>query len=220
VTANAPARPAPAAIEYFYSAHSAFAYIGSRRFMAIARAAGRPIVHKPYDLRRGIIGVGSPPPGQRSGAHRRYFFGREIERWSEERSAPIMGRLPTHHHHDITLPNCLLIAAASRGDDIDTLAHALLEAHWRDDADLADPATLIGLASGVGLDGHSLLAAAGSDSVIACYAANTAEAIRRSVFGSPTYFVDGDMFYGQDRLEMMERALARPYRGSWMDVEG
>jgi 2-hydroxychromene-2-carboxylate isomerase len=47
------------------------------------------------------------------------------------------------------------------------------------------------------------------------YQANTDEAIRRSVFGSPTYFVDGDMFYGQDRLEMVERALAKPYARSW-----
>ncbi|MDE0808541.1 MAG: DsbA family protein, partial [Alphaproteobacteria bacterium] len=43
------------------------------------------------------------------------------------------------------------------------------------------------------------------------YEANTKEAIERSVFGSPTYVVDGDMFYGQDRLEMVERALSKPF---------
>jgi 2-hydroxychromene-2-carboxylate isomerase len=47
------------------------------------------------------------------------------------------------------------------------------------------------------------------------YEKNTEEAIARSVFGSPTYFVDGDMFYGQDRLEIMERALHTPYQGTW-----
>jgi 2-hydroxychromene-2-carboxylate isomerase len=41
--------------------------------------------------------------------------------------------------------------------------------------------------------------------------ANTAEAIARGIFGSPTYFVRGDMFYGQDRLEMLERAISRPF---------
>ena len=45
-------------IEYFYSAHSAFAYLGPKRFMEIAKAAGRTIVHKPYDLTRGIAGSG------------------------------------------------------------------------------------------------------------------------------------------------------------------
>ena len=53
----------------------------------------------------------------------------------------------------------------------------------------------------------------------AIYTANTEEAIRRSVFGSPTYFVDGDMFYGQDRLELVERALKMPFAGNWPPVE-
>ena len=52
------------------------------------------------------------------------------------------------------------------------------------------------------------------------YRANTEEAIRRSVFGSPTYVVDGDMFYRQDRLEMVERALRRPYVATWSKVGG
>ena len=51
----------------------------------------------------------------------------------------------------------------------------------------------------------------------AVYEANTDEAIERSVFGSPTYFVDGDMFYGQDHLELVERALERPYKPSNFD---
>ena len=66
-------------IEYFYSAHSAFAYLGSKRFMEIAKAAGRTIVHKPYDLTRGRItyrerNAGAPggrPGGNRPGGPRR-----------------------------------------------------------------------------------------------------------------------------------------------------
>lgn len=204
-----------AEIEYFYAAHSAFAYLGSRRFMGIAAAAGRSIRHKPYDLRRGMDGVGAVPTRQRSKAHIAYYFGREIQRWSEERGAPVIGHRPTFHDNDIGLPNCVLIAAQERGDHVDELAHALLEAHWRDDADLADRATLARLARGVGADGEALLAAADSAPIRAIYDANTDEAIRRSVFGSPTYFVDGDMFYGQDHLEMVERALKTPYQGRW-----
>jgi len=202
-------------IEYFYAAHSAFAYLGSARLMGIARAAERRILHKPVDLRRVVDEAGAAPFGKRSAAHRAYFFGREIERWSEERGAPWIGRIPTHHANDITLPNCMLIAAIEAGLDVDALAHALLEAHWLRDADLADPAALSGIGRDAGIDPAPLLAAAGSQAVLAIYRANTEEAIRRSVFGSPTYFVDGDMFYGQDRLEMVERALARPYAGVW-----
>lgn len=202
-------------IEYFYAVHSAFAYLGSARFMAIAAASGRRIAHKPVDLRRVVAEAGAVPFGSRSRAHAAYFFGREIERWSEERDAPWMGRIPTHHANDITLPNCMLIAGLTLGLDMDRLAHALLEAHWRHDADLADRSALAAIGQSAGLDPVPLLDLAPSAEVQTIYQANTEEAIRRSVFGSPTYFVDGDMFYGQDRLDMIERALRQPYTGSW-----
>jgi 2-hydroxychromene-2-carboxylate isomerase len=88
----------------------------------------------------------------------------------------------------------------------------MLEAHWKDDADLADSASLERIARDAGYVGADLLEAAATPEAQATYEANTQEAIERSVFGSPTYFVDGDMFYGQDRLEMVERALKQPYR--------
>lgn len=199
-------------IEYFYAAHSAFAYLGSARFQAIARDAGRRIVHRPVDLDAVIEAGGAPSFGTRSRAHVEYYFGREIDRWSEVREAQVLGRIPTHHAHDPGLANRMLIACVLAGDDVDALAHALLEAHWRDDADLADRPTLERLAAGVGCDARALLAAADGDEAARIYADNTAEAIERSVFGSPTYFVDGDMFYGQDRLELVERALRQPFR--------
>ena len=200
-----------AEIEYFYAAHSGYAYLGSARFMAVAAAAGRRIAHRPMDLRRVVEQAGAVPIGQRSQAHRDYFFRREIDRWAEERAAPVMAGTPTHHAHDITLPNCLLIAGVLQGHDVDRLAHGLLQSHWRDNADLADAATLARIAAAAGLDGDALVAASRAPTVMAQYEDNTQEAIQRSVFGSPTYFVDGDMFYGQDRLEMVERALQRPY---------
>ncbi len=204
-----------AEIEYFYSAHSAFAYLGSARFMAIAGAAGRQIVHRPYDLRRGVAESGSVPFGKRTPAHIDYFFGREIVRWGEIRGAALMDGMPTHHMKDMTLPNTVLIAAQRQGHGIDRLAHAMLEAHWRDDADLVDEPTLARLCRDCDIDPAPVLAAADAPEVVAAYAANTDEAVARSVFGSPTYFVDGDMFYGQDRLEMVERALERPFAGAW-----
>ena len=200
-------------IEYFYSAHSAFAYLGSAAFMEIASAAGRKIVHRPIALGRVVEAVSSVPFGSRSAGHRAYFFGREIQRWSEERQAPVMDGIPTHHANDTSLANGMLIAGLEQGLDIDQLAHAMLETHWRDDADLADAGTLSRLAQELGLNSEPLLNAALSPAVQAKYEANTEEAIRRSVFGSPTYFVDDDMFYGQDRLAQVERALRQPYGG-------
>jgi 2-hydroxychromene-2-carboxylate isomerase len=202
-------------IEYFYAAHSAFAYLGSARFMEIAAAAGRQIVHKPMDLHSVMAAAGSTAFRERGKAHRKYFFGREIARWSEHRNVPLMDRRPTHHDNDYTLANSMLIAGITQGHTVDRLAHAMLESHWRDDADLADSATLSGLGHSVGLDPAPLLQAALTPEIQSIYEANTAEAIERSVFGSPTYFIDGDMFYGQDRLELVERALTQPYADAW-----
>ena len=204
-------------IEYFYSAHSAFAYLGSRRFMEIAAAASRKIVHKPYYLDRAIAGVGSVPTRERPQNHRAYYFRRQIDRWSEHREAPVMEGYPTKHWADMTLANCMLIAAARADADANSLAHAMLQGHWRDNADLSDRDTLVALARGVDVDPDPLLTAAETPEINAVYEANTDEAIERSVFGSPTYFVDGDMFYGQDHLELVERALERPYKPSNFD---
>ena len=109
----------------------------------------------------------------------------------------------------------MLIAGLERGVDIGPLAHAILEAHWRYDADFASADTLAALAGKIAIDAMPLLAAALTPEIRKLYTKNTEEALQRSVFGSPTYFVDGDMFYGQDRLEMVERALQQPFDGKW-----
>jgi len=202
-------------IEYFYSTHSAYAYLGSARLMKIAHTANRRIAHRPMDLRKVVAITGPGSTNALTPGRRAYFSGREIERWAEFRYAPVMQGFPTHHDKDMTLPNGMLIAGPLQGINIDRLAHCLLEAHWRDDADLADREALAQLGRMAGVAPEPLLEAALSPEVQAVYVSNTEEAIDRSVFGSPTYFVDGDMFYGQDHLEMVERALERPFAGAW-----
>ena len=198
-------------IEYFYSAHSAFAYLGSARLMDICRVHNCVLEHRPMDLRTVIDGVGGLPVKGRTQAHVDYFFGREIERWAALRQVDIISHRPTHHDNSLDLSNGMLIAAAQQGADVDALAHAFLQAHWCKDADLADAPTLASIAEAIGIDGAPLLEAALSTPVQKQHAANTQEAIERSVFGSPTYVLDGDMFYGQDHLEILERALHTPF---------
>ena len=202
-------------IEYFYATHSIFAYLGSAKIQDIAHAAGRRLVHKPFDYQRVVTTSGAGSTRERGKAHRDYYFGREIERWAEWRNVPIMKGFPEHHFADMDLASGVLIAAIEDGLDINGLSHCFLQAHWRDDADFADAETLKRLAGEVGVEPTPLLDAARSPEIQAIYNSNTEEAIARSVFGSPTYFVDGDMFYGQDRLEMVERALKQPFAGSW-----
>ena len=113
-------------IEYFYSAHSSFAYLGSARFMEIARAGNRRIAHRPIDLNLVVEATGPGWSGDRTPSRRAYFFGRDKEHWAEVRSVAMLGRRPTHHDNDMTLANCMVIAGIEQGVDVDTLAHAML----------------------------------------------------------------------------------------------
>lgn len=201
-------------IEYFYSAHSAFAYLGAAQLMRICAAHGARLVHRPIDLSPVIAAAGGLPFAARTQAHVDYFFGRDIEHWAEYRGVPVISHRPSHHDNPLMLPNGVIIAAQQAGQGADAIAHAILQAHWRDDADIADAATLAPLIAGCGADPDALLRAARSREVQAQHAANTQEAVARHVMGSPTYVVAGDPFYGQDRLDLVDRALSRPFAPS------
>jgi len=194
-------------IEYFYSAHSAYAYLGAPTLGRIARQTGARIIHRPFDFLPVVQAAGAQGFKDRSAAHIAYFFGRELRRWAQWRDLEILAYRPTHHDNSLALASGMILATTER----DTLSFAILQAHWRYDADIADPAALRAIAHDCGLDADVLLRSAQNAEIQAQFATNTDEAIARGVFGSPTYFVDGDMFYGQDRLDMVERALARPF---------
>ena len=194
-------------IEYFYSAHSAYAYLGAPTLTRIAGDTGAAIIHRPFDFMPVVQAAGATGFKQRSAAHINYFFGREVRRWAQWRELDILDFRPTHHDNPLGSASGMILAAA----DPDTLSFAILQAHWRDDADISDIATLRTIAQDCGEEPNALVEAAASADVQAQFATNTAEAIARGVFGSPTYFVGGDMFYGQDRLEMVARAITQPF---------
>jgi 2-hydroxychromene-2-carboxylate isomerase len=204
-------------IEYYYSAHSAFAWLGHAKLLEIAAHHNARINHKPMHLNSVVAAVNPDGFAKRSKAHINYYFGREIERWGEYRGVAFKGGIPTNHGNSTTLANCLLIACAEQGDNTNQLAQNLLEAHWRDHADLADETTLIKAANAAGLNAESLLNSARSDTIKTTYRTNTTQAIEQNVFGSPTYIVNGDMFYGQDHLELVERALVIPFGRTWVE---
>ncbi len=194
-------------IEYFYSAHSAFAYLGAPTLARIARQTGAQVIHRPFDFLPVVQAAGAQGFKDRSAAHLAYFFGRELRRWAQWRDLEILDYRPTHHDNSLALASGMILGTPEK----EALSFAILQAHWRFDADIADPAALKTIAHDCELDADTLLRSAQSAEIQAQFAANTEEAIARGVFGSPTYFVDGDMFYGQDRLDMVERALTKPF---------
>lgn len=198
-------------LTYYYSAHSAFAYLGSAKVMQICADHGLTLVHRPIALSPVVEAQGSLPFRARTQAHVDYFFGREIERWAELRDVPVVSFRPTYHDADYTLASGLILALGDHGAQVDAMAHAILEAHWRDDADLSDVTKLSTIAQGLGHNPDALLERAKSEGVADQYAANSVAALATNVFGSPTYVLGGEVFYGQDRLELLERAIGRPF---------
>lgn len=203
-----------ATVEYVYSAHSAYAYLGSSELSRICATHGATLVHRPILLSPVVETQGSLPFAARTQAHVDYFFGREIERWAEYREVPILAHRPTFHDTDYSLASGMILALGDRGATVDDMAHRLLQAHWRDDIDLSDHAALARVAEAAGHDAARLLADARSDTVREQLRANTAWATAQNVFGSPTYIVDGEAFYGQDHLILVERALKQPFAAS------
>jgi 2-hydroxychromene-2-carboxylate isomerase len=84
-----------------------------------------------------------------------------------------------------------------------------LRAVWVEERNIADHATLTAIAAENGMDGKALLAATEDDAVKAEYQANTDEAMAIGVFGAPTYVFEGELFWGQDRLAMLEWRLTQ-----------
>ncbi|MFM1989480.1 MAG: hypothetical protein RJA99_2437 [Pseudomonadota bacterium] len=197
-------------VDCYYSVRSIYAYFGARRAADLARRFGRRLRHRPIDLSRVVPAAGSTPFAQRSPKLRAYQFEREVARWSEWLEMPVIVE-PTHHYGDRELPSGMVLVAQRDGLDVDALSEAILAALWRDDRDIADPTELASIAAGVGIDAAPLLARAREADVMAEFAACTDDAIRLGVPGSPTYVVDGELFYGQDRLMFVERQLVRPF---------
>ena len=108
-----------------------------------------------------------------------------------------------------------MIAAIEAGCDPDPFLRRAFAAVWEDQLDLAEPATLIKLADDSGLSGKQLVERSASDEIGKIYEQNRQDALSADVFGSPAYVLDGEVFWGQDRLELLVDALKSgraPYR--------
>lgn len=209
---------AMATIKYIYSAHSAFAYLGSSALSKICAEHHVTLIHKPILLSPVVEAQGSLPFAARTQAHVDYFFGREIERWAEYRNVPVINFRPTYHDADYSVASGMILALGDSGPATDRMAHRLLEAHWRDDADLSCQQTLAAIATELGHDALSLLQRASSEALQDQLQKNSIWARDLNVFGSPTYIVDGDPFYGQDHLELVKRAVCQPFAAStWVN---
>jgi 2-hydroxychromene-2-carboxylate isomerase len=194
------------AIDYYFFTISPFAYLGSAELERIARKTGAQVNVRPVQVKTVFQETGGAPPSQRPQPRQDYRFV-ELERWSRERGLPLV-KQPAHFPAPDQLSCAAVYAAEELGGDPLKLAHAILKACWAEERDVSDPATLRAIAEETGHDGAALIERAESQPMAQKVEQITREAIDRGVFGSPWYIVDGEPFWGQDRLDMVERKLA------------
>lgn len=195
-------------IDYFMAPQSPWTYLGHQRFVAIAKQQGASIVLKPADIARVFSATGGVPVAQRPPQRQAYRLD-ELQRWSKFLNIPL--NLHPAFFPVAGEPGAKLIIAALQKNDTDKaleLAFALGRAVWSEEKNISDEATLVALCDSLGLDGKMLLTHSCGDAVAADYAKNTEDALAWNVFGVPWYRVDEEGFWGQDRLDFVERALA------------
>jgi 2-hydroxychromene-2-carboxylate isomerase len=193
-------------VDYYFSPSSPWTYLGHARFAEIARRHGAEIAVKPVDY--GVIfpQSGGLPLGKRAPQRQAYRLV-ELARWKAHLGVPLNSQ-PKFFPVDGNPAALAIVAAAPSGVEAQMrLAGAILRALWAEDKNIADPATLKAAAAASGLDGDKLLANAPSAKPE--YDDLTREALARGVFGAPTYVYRDELFWGQDRLDFLDRALAK-----------
>jgi 2-hydroxychromene-2-carboxylate isomerase len=182
----------PRQVDYYFSFQSPWAYIGHKAFRDVVSTYDLKVNHKPVVLVD--------------------LF--ELQRWRDKRGLKFHLQ-PANWPFNARLADGVVIAAVEAGRDPDPFLRRAFAAVWEDQLTLTDPATLVRLADDAGLPGKQLVERSGSDEISAAYEQNRQDALAADVFGSPVYVLDGEVFWGQDRIELLADALKSgraPYR--------
>jgi len=194
-------------IDYYFSPMSPWTYLGHKRFAEILASADAQVNVKPVDYGR-IFPVSGGVPVKQRAAQRQAYRMVELRRWRDFLGIAL--NIEPKYFPYAAESASLLIVAADRKHGTQAamkFAYAILRACWAEERNCADAATLDQIAAAAGLDGFALRSR--ESEAKAAYDDNTQEAIKRKVFGAPSYVLDGEIFWGQDRLDFLERALAR-----------
>ena len=196
------------AIDYFFSPQSPWSYLGHERIASIAARAGAAINVLPVDLGRVFPVSGGLPLAKRAPQRQAYRLV-ELKRFSETLGRPL--NLHPRYFPVASDDAAKLIIAVDVADGSAaamTIAGTIMRSVWVDEKNIAGPAVLQSMLEACGLPGKRLDESQ-SQAVHERYEQDSQRAIDGGVFGAPTYVIDGEMFWGQDRLDFVERRLAR-----------
>jgi len=196
-------------VDYYFAPQSPWAYLGHQRLVEIARRAGSSVRVMPIDLGGKVFPIsGGLPLGQRAPQRQAYRL-LELQRFSQHLGAPLHIKPRFFPVGGDDAARLIIASDLAQGSEAAMrVAGAVLAACWAQERNIADEKTLAELLSEQGLPAQ-VLAQSHSQAVQERYEANTQAALEAQVFGSPSYVIDGEIFWGQDRLDFVERRLAR-----------
>ena len=193
-------------VDVYFSVISPWTHLGHAPFLDLAERQGIDVRWTPLPLGPLFAETGGLPLAKRP-IQRRHYRDVELLRWADRRGRPLKVR-PKHWPFDPALGDRCVIALTEGGEDPAAFAGAVMQGVWEQDRDLADRAVIAELLSAAGHDAEAVIAKAESDAVGDIYAANRIKGQEIGVFGSPTYVLDGETFWGQDRLDLLDEALS------------
>jgi len=199
-------------IDYYVWLLSDWAYLGGVRFVQLATRHGLKINHIPMRMQDVYAGSGGVLLANRSWQRQAYRI-TELKRWRSRLGIPVNIE-PKFYPADVDLASCVVIVAQQRGLPVADFVNAVMRAIWAEDRNVADSGVLVAIAERCGLEGRRLLDAANAEAVRTEYRGNTERALAAGVFGSPFYAFAGELFWGQDRLDLLEEAIVRSASGN------
>ncbi|HJW57629.1 MAG TPA: 2-hydroxychromene-2-carboxylate isomerase [Burkholderiaceae bacterium] len=195
-----------APIDYYFWMNSDWTYLGADRLEALAERQGVSIRYKPVDLPNVYARTGGMLLGQRAPERQAYRI-TELRRWCRKLGIHVNPQ-PAYMCPNADLASCVVIAADQANLPVASLYKAILHAEWCEERDISSELTLHEILRAQQMDADQLLRNARTPLVVQKYRHYTDEAVKAGVFGAPSYVYRGELFWGQDRLDMLEDCIA------------
>lgn len=193
-------------IDYYFTCPSPFAYLGLDTLLDIAKRHNKTINYKPFNIMGVWAESGAEPPAKRPPVRQRYRS-IEVQRVGLMRNICI-NKAPKYFPTDQAPSDHTVCALVIAGEDASSFCKAVGKAIWEQEKQIADEAVLSELLTECGHDSAKILEIANSEAASTARAQNTQEAIAADAVGAPAYVYNGEVFWGQDRLEYLEQMIA------------
>lgn len=192
--------------ELYYDFASPNAYFAALALPGIAERTGATIRYRPFLLGGLFKALGTPPaPGMANPARARYSQA-DLNRWAKKHSFEFA--FPSRFPMNTVLPLRLSLVVDETGADHAAWAEKVFRAYWAADRDISNAETCAELLRDLEIDADAALARAAAPEIKERLKQATSEAQERGVFGAPSVFVGDELFFGKDRLDFVEDALA------------